>query len=859
MKTTETGKTGDPTKTGELREVGRERMLETLADAVEDATRGAAAEAALRWSAVALWSAACVGVLFAVGVGGGLDRSTSVRIVWFSCGCALFFGVAGAARAFRRRPSLFQAARRWERRFPEIAGILTAAVDFAREGDVDASTSAALRRATIETAARRLERTARTLDAAERRALLADVSVERFRKMGKTGVALALGVAGCLGVWGGLRCWGETDGWGKTEREAQDPAARSETLAIERDGSDGSNEDATNCDNDENEKNGGNKENEEDKEDGENAENGRNREDENADFAVETDAEVSVATLELLSGELARNVEIARTLETALENVASGRSPGDAAANETPEEAATSFLFLARELKTSFERPQRGVWAQVRRLLAAARREKTRGLAELEKMKKGEEIEEAGESGKTGKLGEIGKKRRNETAAFLLIARLERWETNRLRNASGYDAATSALNVVLRSDSETERARAATAAARDVERWTDWLRREEAAIRILTESWRFEAAEKAADAALADVAEENRALLARFAGRSAFEPDANSGDLNEREFGKRRVAASLEAAKAATNEKIAIFERLRERLRSDEGAEFVAFAEEAAIGSDGREDAADRAARAAVDDWASRWEKKRNAVAENVVAERFGRAASALREPVEPARIVGKEENENGENGENGESSAEETRFAALAFRLTFGDEPALRQTTTENVETIAVSRVALEKTPSVEGGAAARKNGEPDAETEPLEPPFNAPNGEENASTVVASEVVNADETASWSGETTGENDADSGALNVVRNGDEAGETVGGGVGGALNGENASGVGTGGAAAENERGNGWEVVVDEAFSGELPSEARRRIDGADAPSVAPEYEEKTRLYRRRVANERRR
>lgn len=854
METTEAEKMDDPEKAGELREVGRERTLETLTNAVEDATRGAAAEAALRWSAVALWSAACVGVLFAVGVGGGLDRSTSVRIAWFSCGCALFFGVAGAARAFRRRPSLFQVARRWERRFPEIAGILTAAVDFAREGDVDASTSAALRRATIETAARRLERTARTLDAAERRALLADVPVERFRKMGKTGVALALGVAGCLGVWGGLRCWGESDGLGKTEREAKDPAARSETLAIERDGSGGLNEDATNGENDENEKNGGNKENEEGKEDGKNAENGRNGEDENADIAVETDAEVSVATLELLSGELARNVEIARTLETALENVASGRSPGDAAANETPEEAATSFLFLARELKTSFERPERGVWAQVRRLLAAARREKTRGLARLEEMKKGEKIEEVDESGKTGNLGEIGKERRNETAAFLLTARLERWETNRLRNASGYDAATSALNVVLRSDSETERTRAATAAAWDVERWTDWLRREEAAIRILTESWRFEAAEKAVDAALAAVAEENRALLARFAGRSAFEPDANSGDLNEREFGKRRVAASLEAAKAATNEKIAIFERLRERLRSDEGAEFVAFAEEtAAIGNDGREDAADRAARAAVDDWAARWEKKRNAVAENVVAERFGRAASALRKPVELARIVGKEKNE------NGESSAEETRFAALAFRLTFGDEPALRQATTENEESLAVSRVALEKTPSVESGATARKNGEPDAETEPLEPSFDAPNGEENASAVVSSEVANADESASWSGKTTGENDADSGALNGVRNGDEAGETVGGGVGGALNGENASGVGTGGAAAENERGNGWEVVVDEAFSGELPSEARRRIDGADAPSVAPEYEEKTRLYRRRVANERRR
>lgn len=851
METTEAGKSGDPEKTGELREIGRERTLETLADAVDDATRGAAAEAAIRWSAVALWSAACVGVLFAVAVGGGLDRSTSVRIAWFSCGCALFFGVAGAARAFRRRPSLFQAARRWERRFPEIAGILTAAVDFAREDAVDASTSAALRRATIETAARRLERTARTLDAAERRALLADVPVERFRKMGKTGVALALGVAGCLGVWGGLR------GLGKTEREAKDPTARSETLAIERDGSGGSNEDATNGENDENEKNGGNKENEEDKEDGENVKNERNGEDENADFAVETDAEISVATLELLSGELARNVEIARTLETALENVASGRLPGDAAANETPEEAATSFLFLARELKTSFERPERGVWAQVRRLLAAARREKTRGLARLEEMKKEEKIEEVDESGKTGNLGEIGKERRNETAAFLLTARLERWETNRLRNASGYDAATSALNVVLRSDSETERTRAATAAARDVERWTDWLRREEAAIRILTESWRFDAAGKTVDAALAAVAEENRALLARFAGRSAFEPDANSGDLNEREFGKRRVAASLEAAKAATNEKIAIFERLRERLRSDEGAEFVAFAEEtAAIGNDEREDAADRAARAAVDDWAARWEKKRNAVAENVVAERFGRAASALREPVESARIVGKEKNE---NGENGESSAEETRFAALAFRLTFGDEPALRQATTENEETLAVSRVALEKTPSVESGATARKNGEPDAETEPLEPSFDAPNGEENASAVVSSEVANADESASWSGKTTGENDADSGALNGVRNGDEAGETAGGGVGGALNGENASGVGTGGAAAENERGNGWEVVVDEAFSGELPSEARRRIDGADAPSVAPEYEEKTRLYRRRVANERRR
>ncbi len=788
-------------KAGDFQERKSGGRLEAFSTAVDDAARAAIWEAAVRWGAIALGGAFFVGVF--VCVWGENDRLTSVLSAWNACGCAVFFGAAGAARAFRRRPSLFVAARRWERRFPECAGILTAAVDFeANEGG--AADSAALRRATVETAIRRFEDSARTLDAAERRAVLTGLPVGRLRKIGKTGAALALGTAVNWGVFGALGDWGKAGGEAKiasSELETGE-AARSETLSEKTDEPNGGETAAT-------------ARNEETARNGENSEAGGDGADE------EKEAEISVATLELLSGDLARSAEIARTLEAGLRDVASGRREEN---EET--EAATALLFLARELETNFERPGSGVDAQIRRLRAAARRERDEILARWGK---------AGGLEKMGELRKTGSGR--ETAVFLLAARLEGWETARRENENARDVASRGLNVALRSDSEAERTQAAASAAEGVGRWAALLRREEAAIQALTECWRFDAASLDVENALSRAAAENNALLTKFAGRSAFETNENEGEADERAARKRRVAAYLDAARTALNAQIAIFERLRERLRSGDGAEFAAFAERALKSETlGREnETADRAALDAVDDWASRWEERRASVAENVENNRFGKAATALSADVEPARIA-EGETLGGASGRE----TEKARAAATAFRLTFGGN-GTRRTWKPGEQTLADVGVATNRKAGGETLATARSELDGEAETaaerleSTTEEEANAKNGAVSASDGDAS----ADKIASW-GETT------------RSDGGESGE-IGGDVG-----ESAS-VGTGGAASEKDDESDWEVVVKEAFNGELPSEARRRIEKTLSPRVAPEYEEKTRLYRRRIADERRR
>ena len=65
------------------------------------------------------------------------------------------------------------------------------------------------------------------------------------------------------------------------------------------------------------------------------------------------------------------------------------------------------------------------------------------------------------------------------------------------------------------------------------------------------------------------------------------------------------------------------------------------------------------------------------------------------------------------------------------------------------------------------------------------------------------------------------------------------------------------SAIGSGGGTGE-EKKEIAEEAEKQAFSVELPSEARRRFEGTNAPKILPEYEEKIRLYRRRIQEERR-
>ncbi|MBR4834457.1 MAG: hypothetical protein IKU86_09045 [Thermoguttaceae bacterium] len=804
-------------KTDGLRKKKREQTLEPLASAVDDATRASARASAFRWGEIALWSASGVGVFACFA--NGFDCLANVLIACSTWSCVVVFGALGAARAFRRRPTLFQAARRWERRFPEIAGILTAAVDFFEESGGNATDSSALRRATVETAIRRFEDSARTLDETERRAVLADAPPEKLRDIGKTRGALALGAAVSWGVLGGA---GALSGWEKADVA---PKIASTTRKSEQ---------AAPPLKKFNEPNGVQTTKfalkEEDKQNGEGFATEEN------DFAAVENAEISVATLELLSGELARNAEIARTLEAELRGFSGERTEGS--------ETAVSLLFLARELKTNFERPERGVDAQIRRLRTAARRETDAiwarfGESGALNKKNGRERENVGEKAEKGsaEADERGARKTTlgrETAVFLLTARLERWEAERWENESGYDAASRALNVALRSDSTEERTQAAKSAALVVGRWATLLRQEETALRILTESWRFDAAALDGENALSRAAEENNALLARFAGRSALEPVEDE----DCKAGKRRIAAFLDAARAATDEQVAIFERLRERLRSEDGADFVAFLERT-VESERENVATNRAALDAVDDWAARWEKRRALVGQSVENNRFGKAASALQIFVEPARIEANEP-----LGEESDSAdAEETRFAASALRLTFGAGVASRQALALNEETLAAVGVPLKRATGEGGDPAARSDGETETVTRRNGAPTDVRSGGENESATATFADGNQEKTTDWSGAASGEN----------RNFGTAGETVVG-VGTSV-GENASGVETG--CAQSESALDGEVVANEAFSGELPSEARSRFEGTRSPRVAPEYEEKVRLYRRRIANER--
>ena len=121
------------------------------------------------------------------------------------------------------------------------------------------------------------------------------------------------------------------------------------------------------------------------------------------------------------------------------------------------------------------------------------------------------------------------------------------------------------------------------------------------------------------------------------------------------------------------------------------------------------------------------------------------------------------------------------------------------------------------------------------------------------NTEKTLALETVNSEEINGWQEERDAEKtqalrkEKDS-ALRVDENGSRGGVEPnvgeargGGGNGGVLN-------------------DGAETQVDanKAFSGELPSEVRRRFEGTSAPEITPEYAEKIQLYRRRISDERR-
>ncbi|MBQ5789486.1 MAG: hypothetical protein IIW01_04295, partial [Thermoguttaceae bacterium] len=462
-----------------------------------------------------------------------------------------------------------------------------------------------------------------------------------------------------------------------------------------------------------------------------------------------------------------------------------------------------------------------------------------------------------------------------EVALFWGAARLAKLETKLTAEGSVGDGTALELSRALRSDSSAERKKILTEASARVADWAKTLRREETAARILSESWRFDAAAQRRTTLVKRAERENRALLARFAGRLNVDFNA-SFENDELEEGKRRFDALWREANAAEKECVAIVDRLRERLQSESAQDFIEF-----VGNVGlflndwsfENVEADETTARAIDEMTSQNETRRKEIAKNVENNRFGRAAERLKSVVasleketafifdesgtevnvDEKDVVALGEMEATNEIENGNWS-NSRRFSALAALLTWGvDEKRTRKIelqTTEKEDVALASTetesVLLKKDARTAEGNDGEKTSSKDKGNEDGSLSQKRGNGEEKESKGEEKKAA-ADEVSVE--KISGSN---------VRLGEDLG-TVGGASGEESKNENgANAAGRVGGEGKNEEKNVAEILENKAFNAELPFEARRRFEETDAPEILPEYEEKIRRYRRRILEERR-
>lgn len=824
-----------------------------LADAMKRAERASRVERATRWGTRVLWGGGVlVGALAwrfeqdATTVGG------NVAIILSAALCVGFLSALKTKSGTReRRASALLAARRLEKRFPTQAGVWVAAVDFSEEAANDPlgkteATSAVLRVATVESARRGYAEIAASLDEPEFFAALTATSPERFRNKGKTRLFFALGVLVNVVLWGSAGSW-------EKKRDENPPNVC--PSASENVGS------ALNI--------------------GKNEENKKNSEKKEETVKVEIEKkealqETSLLVIwELLISELAQNAEIAETLETELERAAEEERGAD-------EETATALLQLARELNANLTRPETGLIAQTRRLGAAIERERQKiearwaNIRRLNASTTSEEnrgFKEIGEAGENS-VGELPPSARRTTgreiAVFLTSALWTEWEAKSTAPGGVGDWTALELSRVLRSESAAERRNALKNAATIVGEWGTTLRREETAARILSESWRFDTLSQQRTTRLKRLEQENRALLARFAGRLNVDFSAFGENGEELEEAKRRFNALWQEAATAERECVELVERLRERLQSETAQGFVEFSRNA----DGvLKDAelwsveADEAARRALDETASQNEERREKVAKDVENNRFGRAAERL-ESVAPleeettlvfnARSDSVSADIKGVGDCFGEATADaldddllkKRRFSAFAALLTLGvDERTTRKMAkqiTEKEEVAFSTKASTNDGVRTKNAATQEKND--DEET-------SRKDGGNEAGALSPKDLSGEEKRAT--GEKTLENEAsgeksdDSLSVDWKNDKSATGEETTSETGAP------SAIGSGGGTGE-EKKEIAEEAEKQAFSVELPSEARRRFEGTNAPKILPEYEEKIRLYRRRIQEERR-
>ncbi len=833
-----------------------------LASETLKASRAARIERATRWGARVLWGGA-----FLVGASAWQFEQNSpivernIAIVLASAICVGFWGaLKEKSSAPGRRALALSGARRLESRFPAQLGVFVAAVDFCEEerrglSQETETTSEGLRDATVAEATRRYAEIASQLDDAELLAVLAERPVELFQKIRQKRRFLVLGLLANMAIWVSLVSW---DKWSGKDRPILEPKSVSASHEIEKKGR--------------NEENEGNNEN------GVVEENVKNKEREGLRESEEGTAreEASLATLELLISELAQNAKIAESLKTELEQAAVEENR-TSERNGTPSDA-TRYLQLARELKANLERPATGLVAQTRRLSAATRRERRKIEARLEEIKDAGKNDGIGETSETDG-GPAWNSRRisgKEVAVFWAAARLAELETI-LTSANGVgDWAPLELSRVLRSDLAAERKKILAEASARVGRWEATLRREEAATRILCESWRFDAMSQRWLELVNWAEQENQALLTRFAGRLSVDFNASDENGEELEEAKQQFNAIWSETQVAETECVAIVERLRGVLQSVAAKDFIDFVrknEGALKGLDLWNEKTDEAFGLALDDTTSRIKDDWTAIAKNVENNCFGRAAERLENVVE---LLGKgiapirnenwqEEKKEGNLGikEGAETEIGRTtdeignddwregrRFSALTAALTLGvDEKTAREIGTQAPEKERIARLIKAK-----NDALIKRNATTNDEKEGKKTSTSEGEKEENLSRILANgerrrltdeedestkSEVNADKIANLS---AAWDDGFGNGINAT--GEELQSE---------NGATAVGVSEGNGAKKEEREK-IETADNKAFSAELPSEARRRFEGTEAPQIAPEYAEKARLYRRRIS-----
>lgn len=863
-----------------LNKMGEPSLATTLADELTIASRAAERANAVRRGTRVLWAGVFIGAL---GRCCGADASATGTFVLISLISAFSVVVAALwkkrSSASETRSRALLAARRLERYFPEQAGVWVAAVDFCcdavREEEGSARTSADLRNATITLATRRLATAASETSVADWRAALTGEKSELFRNLRKKNGVCVLSVLINLALWGSAIV-DEVD-----VNEKNRPTARAEV---------GETSDSV----DKNKENCGNKGN---KQEGE-SEIERNKGTLDSEISASAVGDQApwngdvLTALEALISDLSQNADLAEFFKAELEDAVVAERT-NAEKKEGEEGEATQFLQLARELNANITRPATGILAQVRRLQTELRREETAIGERLEKANgKGERRRKENEEKRAAGV---------EIALFLLASRLNKFEakirvveTQEITSALG-------LSAVLRNASNAGRAETLEEAARRVDEWATMLRREATAAQILRESWLFDAMSRDWRAATEGAWEKNQILLARFAGRSLLSDVTSSDDSVSFDKAKARFVDAWSEARRLEKERFAIFERLLERLQNEEAKEFC----ESIGGEEGLAARVDLLGNA---DWdaavfdatnvaLAQIETRDAKIAEAVENNRFGIVAEELqnvekKRALEPTASIERIANKRAESAEKTETGnvdrindelsrdskeaasvarneeegkgrdGKERRLAFLTARLTWGvDEETLYNGVSQNV----AGKYVKANDKAADAGASPRRVNEKrrksDWTTRQEEGKKAVPDEREkyvtsleeatrqNAEKKVASDAVNEENDYKYGEirETQEQTKEKYAGSSESENGGEDGEKSSVGE---TNGDGKKGV--------SEELEGGQVEENQAFSGELPLELRRRFEGTNAPEILPEYEEKIRLYRRRINSERR-